>query len=108
LAKVAEGAVAWSNLQAHCLPTAVLNIGISDGVILMHIGRVKWFSDKKGYGFITTPDLQGDVFVHFSVIAMHGYKKLKENAEVLFDLELTEKGYMAKCVRRNINTARSV
>lgn len=48
-------------------------------------GRVKWFNPKKGYGFITT-DVGDDVFVHFSEIKCEGFKTLKENAEVEFDL----------------------
>lgn len=65
----------------------------------MAIGRVKWFSATKGYGFVTTPEVEGDVFVHFSVIVMAGYKTLEENAEVEFELTTTRKGYMARLVR---------
>ena len=50
-------------------------------------GKVKWFNDEKGFGFITTD--KGDVFVHFSDIIMEGYKRLKEDQEVESDNEET-------------------
>lgn len=57
-------------------------------------GKVKWFNDKKGYGFIC--DEEGkDVFVHFSGLNMEGYKTLKEGAEVEFDVIDGEKGPQA-------------
>ena len=56
----------------------------------MITGRVKWFNDAKGYGFI---EGQGrDVFVHYSVIDSHGYKSLREGQEVTFVLEQGPKG----------------
>ncbi|MCC8017215.1 MAG: cold shock domain-containing protein [Clostridiales bacterium] len=62
-------------------------------------GTVKWFSAKKGYGFIS--DAEGnDIFVHFSAIAMDGYKELKENEEVEFDVIEGDKGVQAANVRR--------
>lgn len=57
-------------------------------------GRVKWFSNKKGYGFITTPEGK-DVFVHFSGIVMEGYKTLKDNQEVTFEITKGDKGDQA-------------
>ena len=65
----------------------------------MAIGRVKSFNSAKGYGFIETPEAQGDVFVHFSAIVMAGFRTLKENTQVQFDLEPTGKGFMASQVR---------
>lgn len=65
----------------------------------MAIGRVKWFNATRGFGFITTSEVQGDVFVHFSAIVMAGFKTLEENAEVEFELATTSKGYMARMVR---------
>ena len=54
-------------------------------------GKVKWFNDAKGYGFIEMP--QGkDVFVHYSVIQVEGYKSLREGQEVIFDLGSGPKG----------------
>jgi len=63
-------------------------------------GKVKWFNSKKGWGFLTRDDEQGDIFVHFSSIKMEGFKVLKEKEEVTFDLEEGEKGYQATNVKR--------
>ena len=57
-------------------------------------GRVKWFNDHKGYGFIEQ-DGGEDVFVHFSVIDMDGYKTLQEGSEVEFECISGEKGLQA-------------
>lgn len=60
----------------------------------MATGTVKWFNEKKGYGFIT--DEQGnDVFVHFSGIAMEGFKTLKDEQKVQFDVTEGDKGLQA-------------
>ena len=54
-------------------------------------GKVKWFNDTKGYGFIVLT--QGkDVFVHYSVIEADGYRSLREGQEVAFELECGPKG----------------
>jgi len=61
----------------------------------MATGTVKWFSDAKGYGFIT-PDEDGkDVFVHHSSIAGNGYKSLSEGAKVTFEEREGKKGVEA-------------
>lgn len=62
-------------------------------------GRVKWFNDKKGYGFIET-DEQGDVFVHYSNIQSEGFRTLKELERVSFEVEDTAKGPQAVNVKR--------
>jgi len=62
-------------------------------------GRVKWFNDKKGFGFIET-DEQGDVFVHYSNIQEDGFRSLKELERVAFEVEDTAKGPQAVNVKR--------
>jgi len=57
-------------------------------------GTVKWFNDRKGYGFISRANGK-DVFVHFSNIAQEGFKSLKEGDKVLFDVRETERGLQA-------------
>jgi CspA family cold shock protein len=61
-------------------------------------GKVKWFNDQKGYGFIAS-DEGGDVFVHHSAIQKEGYRTLAEGEEVEFDLEQGPKGAKAANVR---------
>ena len=58
-------------------------------------GRVKWFSDQKGYGFIET-DEGKDVFVHHSNIQEEGFKSLSEGEEVEFNVVQGEKGLQAE------------
>lgn len=60
-------------------------------------GIVKWFNDKKGYGFIKQEDGQ-DIFVHFSSIGMPGFKTLAEGDQVSFDVEDSDRGPVAKNV----------
>ncbi len=62
-------------------------------------GTVKWFNNKKGYGFINEADGR-DVFVHFSSIVMDGYKSLAEGDQVAFEVEESTRGPEAKNVRR--------
>ena len=57
-------------------------------------GRVKWFNNEKGYGFIDYKDNE-DIFVHYSAIAQDGYKTLSEGHYVEFKLLETAKGYQA-------------
>ena len=52
-------------------------------------GKVKWFDDKRGYGFITGDDGQ-DVYVHYSAIEREGYRTLQHNWRVSYDIELSE------------------
>jgi CspA family cold shock protein len=58
-------------------------------------GRIKWFNDAKGYGFIEQPDGGEDVFVHFSAISMEGFKTLSEGQEVEFEIRQGDKGLQA-------------
>lgn len=65
----------------------------------MASGIVKWFNEKKGFGFIQQEDGQ-DLFVHYSSINMDGFKTLVEGDEVTFDIEETDRGFQAKNVTR--------
>ncbi len=60
-------------------------------------GKVKWFNNTKGYGFIDNPDGE-DIFIHYSSILSEGYKTLVEGQFVEFDLVQTAKGLQAKNV----------
>lgn len=64
----------------------------------MRNGTVKWFDNKKGYGFISPEDGTQDVFVHFSSIQMDGYKTLNEGQAVSFESEMGQKGPQAVTV----------
>ncbi|MBE0478631.1 cold shock domain-containing protein [Candidatus Aerophobetes bacterium] len=57
-------------------------------------GTVKWFNDRKGYGFISRSNGK-DVFVHFSNIAQEGFKSLKEGDKVSFDVQESKRGLQA-------------
>ncbi len=69
----------------------------------MATGTVKWFSDEKGYGFVTPEDGSKDVFVHHSNIAGEGFKTLPEGAKVEFEPAQGDKGPEA----RNVTLAAS-
>ena len=62
-------------------------------------GRVKWFNESKGYGFIEQ-DNGSDVFVHFSAITGEGFKTLQEGQEVEFDVTSGPKGPQAANVKK--------
>ena len=62
-------------------------------------GTVKWFSEKKGYGFIEQEDGQ-DLFVHYSSIDSSGFKTLAEGERVSFDIEESDRGPVAKNVNK--------
>ena len=60
----------------------------------MPLGKIKWFNDGKGYGFIEQPGGE-DVFVHFSAIEMDGFKTLVEGQQVEFEVKPGDKGLSA-------------
>jgi CspA family cold shock protein len=65
----------------------------------MPTGTVKWFSDDKGFGFITPDDGSQDVFVHHNAIVAEGFRTLDEGAKVSYELESSEKGPRATNVQ---------
>jgi CspA family cold shock protein len=66
----------------------------------MPIGTIKWFDNKKGFGFILGTDGQRDIFVHFSAIEGDGFRSLKDGEQVEYELVESEKGPQARHVRR--------
>ncbi|WDY59333.1 cold-shock protein [Pseudomonas sp. PSKL.D1] len=65
----------------------------------MSKGKVKWFNNEKGYGFITVDEGGPDVFVHFRQILTDGFKSLQENQPVEFDIAPGPKGLQANNVK---------
>lgn len=64
----------------------------------MVTGKVKWFNDQKGYGFITPDDGSADVFVHHTGISMKGHRTLEDGQAVQFNTETDKKGKKAVSV----------
>ncbi len=63
-------------------------------------GTVKWFSDQKGYGFVTPEGGRKDVFVHYSALQGEGFKSLAEGDQVEFEITQGPKGEQAANVRK--------
>jgi len=55
-------------------------------------GVVKWFDAKKGYGFVVSPEVDGDIFIHYTKIQMEGFKKLETGEKINFDLITSPEG----------------
>ena len=64
------------------------------------IGTVKWFNEKKGYGFITPENGESDVFVHFTDVTGSGFKTLNEGEQVEFEIAQSDRGPKAVNVVR--------
>ena len=64
------------------------------------MGTVKWFDEKKGFGFLRTETIESDVFVHYKHILVDGYRTLLKNELVIFEPATTSKGIMATKVRK--------
>lgn len=64
----------------------------------MSTGKVKWFNQEKGFGFITMDGEERDIFVHYSTIQMDGFKTLEEGQVVNFDITESERGPQAQNV----------
>lgn len=63
-------------------------------------GKMKWFNDAKGFGFVTPDDGSKDVFVHFSSIQGEGFKSLAEGDRIEFEVQESDKGPKAANVRK--------
>ncbi|WP_334106384.1 cold-shock protein [Methylobacillus sp.] len=66
----------------------------------MAFGTVKWFNNEKGFGFISPDDGGDDLFAHFSEIQATGYKSLRENDRVQFEITQTTKGKQASHIQK--------
>lgn len=65
----------------------------------MTIGKVKWFNNSKGFGFVVPEGTADDVFAHFSQIQMDGYRTLKTGQDVEFELVNGDKGKQAQSIK---------
>ena len=92
--------------RAKCLvgrdrqPCEFVSRWLARSVDRMAKGTVKWFNEKKGFGFIVDPEVPTDIFVHFSVIQADGFKTLNEGETVEYELYRDEKGAKARNVMR--------
>ncbi len=83
--------------QRACSNAPQRTLALSSGKVVNDLpsGKVKWFNDAKGYGFITQEGSDKDIFVHFSAIQRDGFKTLREGETVSFDLVEGPKGLQA-------------
>ena len=66
---------------------------------MMALGKVKWFNDAKGFGFIEPEAGGDDVFAHFSAIQMDGFRTLKQGSKVKYELTVGPKGMLAQNIQ---------
>ncbi len=89
------------SLRSYCFGKWTVTGRLSSSVVdCMAKGTVKWFNEKKGFGFIVDPEVPTDIFVHFSVIQADGFKTLNEGENVEYELYQDEKGAKARNVVR--------
>jgi cold shock protein len=79
--------------------TAVFRVANLYEVVIMAFGRVKWFNDAKGFGFIEPEGGGTDVFAHFSAIQMEGFRTLKQGGRVSYDVLQGPKGDQAQNIQ---------
>ncbi len=77
----------------------MINRGIQSKGSKMAVGKVKWFNEQKGYGFISPDDGSDDLFVHYSSIVSDGFRTLQENQAVEFEVGEGQKGPVANNVK---------
>jgi CspA family cold shock protein len=70
--------------------------GSRKGSSSMAVGKVKWFNNAKGFGFIVPEDGGEDIFAHYSTIKMDGYRSLKAGQEVTYEVQQGPKGLHAE------------
>jgi CspA family cold shock protein len=92
------GRLAWMSINS--IDAAVSQIqsenqAMNAGTSVKHFGTVKWFSDEKGYGFITPAKGGKEVFVHFKGIIGHGRRSLEEGQSVSYEIKASQKGLTA-------------
>lgn len=93
-------------IPSHCIPNPRKKYKERQEPVAQYKGKVKWFNNAKGYGFIGRED-GPDVFVHYSAIQLDGYKTLKEGDDVEFDIVQGQKGPQAEAVLRFRTSASS-
>lgn len=74
----------------------------SQGKYMLY-GKVKWFNDAKGFGFIEPENGGADVFAHFSAIEMEGFRTLKQGSQVSYELVQGPKGDLAQDIRSMVS-----